>query len=101
MLKSSALCRALQPLSRKLRVSLGVFTGQFGLPLPRWRPLWSVAGEPLDMGPGLDPDDPTFDTLVEEKHAEFTSALKELYNGHRAQFHDTRKSWADRPLVVL
>ena len=95
------MCRALQPLSRKLRVSLGMFIGQFGLPLPRWRPLWSVAGSPLDMGPGMHPDDPAFDKLVEKKHAEFTSALTELYDSHRARFHDGRKTWADRPLVVL
>jgi hypothetical protein len=94
-------CRALQPLSRKLRVSLGVFVGQFGLPIPRWAPLWTVAGSPVDMGPGLDPSDPAFGGTVEEKHAEFTTALVALYEKHRGQFFDGKRYWTVRPLIVL
>lgn len=93
--------RALQKASRKLRVSLGIFVGQFCLPVPHWRPLWTVAGAPLDMGPGMSPDAPEFEALVEQKHAEFTQALQELYETHKAQFFDGKRSWADRPLVIM
>jgi hypothetical protein len=93
-------CRWLQPLSRKLRVSLGIVMGQFGLPVPKWSPLWTVGGCPIDMGPGMDPAHEDFASLVEEKHQAFTRALISLYESHKGQFFDGRKFWTDRPLII-
>ena len=83
-----------------LRTSLGIFVGQCGLPIPSWRPVWTVAGAPIDMGPGMTSDDARFPDMVESKHAEFTCALKALYEQHKSQFCDGQGSWADRPLLV-
>ena len=84
-----------------MRVSLGVFVGQFCAPVPRWLPLWTVAGAPLEIGPGLSPDSPGFDALVEQKHSEFTRALEALYEKHKGQYFDGKRYWTDRPLDIL
>lgn len=94
-------CRFMQPVSRKLRMSLGVFVGQFGLPIPRWAPVWTVAGAPIHMGSGMSPDEEGFTELVEAKHAEFTAALVTLYEEHRGAFFDGAQFWTDRPLELL
>jgi hypothetical protein len=93
-------CRILQPLSRRLRISLGIFCGQLGLPIPKQRPIWTVAGRPVDVGSGMSPLDPGFEDCVEEKHAEFQEALQNLYEQHKCTYHDGVRSWADRPLQI-
>ena len=81
-------------------MSLGIFCGQFGLPIPMARPLWTVAGRPIDMGVGMSPTDPMFPAFVERKHEEFSSVLQQLYHAHKGEYHDGARSWAEHALVV-
>lgn len=93
--------RWLQKVSRRLRMSLGMVYGRLGLPLPRQMPVWTVVGEPVDVGPPTARSTPGFDEQVEAVHARFSAAIEKLYYEHRDKFVDGAKTWADRDLVIM
>jgi diacylglycerol O-acyltransferase 2, plant len=77
----------LSAVSRRLRTSLIVFYGRFGLPIPRRSKIVMVIGKPIRFAKG---------TSVEQGHATFTAALEKLYADHRHLVPEFK----DRPLVI-
>lgn len=84
----------LQGVSRKIRVSLGVLHGRWGLPLPRQVPIYMVHGAPIPV-PKVARDDPGFEAAVDALLGEALKGMQELYDRHRAEY-----GWADRPLSI-
>lgn len=87
---------ALQHLSRRLRASLGVLYGRWGLPLPRKVPLHMAVGVPVPVGPPMSPGGPRFEARVEEVHAAVMAETIRLYYAHREAY-----GWRERELVVV
>jgi 1-acyl-sn-glycerol-3-phosphate acyltransferase len=87
--------RCLEDLSRRMRMSLGIIFGRWGLPLPFKVKLHMVVGDliPVDPVPRHHPD---FEAAVARVQRQYMAALLELYNAHRAGY-----GWADRPLVMV
>ncbi|KIY94044.1 hypothetical protein MNEG_13920 [Monoraphidium neglectum] len=85
----------LETLSRRLRVSLGIITGRWGLPLPFKVKLMAVVGTPVTVRQ-VAREDPGFDAAVDEAHAAYVAALTALYHRHRDAY-----GWRDRPLVIV
>lgn len=82
----------LETWSRKLRVSLSLFFGDWWLPLPRAIPLLVVAGNAISCDLIENPTE----AQIEEKHAEFCQALIALFEKHKVAY-----GWADKKLVVV
>jgi hypothetical protein len=87
----------LQRVSRKMRASLGVIYGVWGLPIPRRVPIFMVTGRPLPVGPAMRKDHPGFAARVDELHAQFCVEIERLYYTHRATYGN---GFEDRPLVI-
>lgn len=66
-------------LSRKLRSSLGIFWGRYGLPLPHQHDIISVAAPPVTVKQN---DHPT-DEEVAETHARVVKALQTSFETHK------------------
>lgn len=83
-------------------MSLGVMCGRFGLPIPRQLPIWTVAGEPIEVK-AMSRSDPDFQKVVVQTHVKFVHAIEQLYKTHRGQYWDPQlgTTWAARPLHVL
>uniref|UniRef100_A0A6U2EVD0 Acyltransferase n=1 Tax=Chlamydomonas euryale TaxID=1486919 RepID=A0A6U2EVD0_9CHLO len=80
--------------SRRLRAALGVQYGQWGLPLPRSRPICMVMGKPIAVNKFAS-GDPGYEAEVDRVHALVVKELKELYDRHKGMY-----GWSDRPLVL-
>jgi 2-acylglycerol O-acyltransferase 2 len=93
MLKWGPKC--LEPLSRRLRCSIGLISGRWGGPLPFKVQIMMATGAlvPVRRLPRGHPD---FEAAVDEAHAAYMAALADLYSRRRAQY-----GWADRPLVMV
>jgi hypothetical protein len=90
-----AAAQFLEPLSRRVRASIGLITGRWGLPLPYKVPLHMVVGDLVPV-PCLPRDHPGFEAAVDQAHAAYMGALRALYERHRATY-----GWAGRPLVMV
>lgn len=84
----------LSDISRKLKVSLGVLHGKFGLPLPYPVKMYLVHGKPIPV-PKVSRDDPKFEQHVDELLATAVQAMQDLYEAHRDEY-----GWTDRPLSI-
>lgn len=91
----SAAAQFLEDLSRRMRVSLGLITGRWGLPLPFKVKLHMVVGDLVHVRQ-LPRDHPEFEQAVADAHASYMEALSDLYHRHREEY-----GWADRPLVMV
>lgn len=87
----------LQRISRKMRASLGVIYGAWGLPIPRRVPIFMVTGRPMPVGPPMRKDDPAFAARVDELHATFCAEIERLYYTHRSKYGH---GFENRPLVI-
>lgn len=87
----------LQRLSRRLRASLGVIYGVWGLPIPRRVPIFKVTGKPLVVGPPMRKDHPDFAARVDELHALFCVEIERLYYAHREKYGH---GFENKPLVI-
>jgi 2-acylglycerol O-acyltransferase 2 len=87
----------LQRLSRRLRASLGVIYGVWGLPIPRRVPIFKVTGKPLVVGPPMRKDHPEFAARVDELHALFCVEIERLYYAHRETYGH---GFENKPLVI-
>jgi Diacylglycerol acyltransferase len=84
-------------LSRRLRASVGVMYGVWGLPVPRRVPIFKVSGRPLDVGPPMPKDDPGFAARVDAVHAAFVVEIQRIYYEHRGKYGC---GFENRPLVI-
>jgi 1-acyl-sn-glycerol-3-phosphate acyltransferase len=95
----------LERLGRRLKVSLGVLVGQWGLPCPHRVPLMQAVGRPVPVprgGPGGRPlvrGTPEFERAVDEVHAEYRKALEATYEKFRPAYGGGRL-WAKRRLII-
>eukprot|EP00879_Flechtneria_rotunda_P004839 GHRR01005112.1.p1 GENE.GHRR01005112.1~~GHRR01005112.1.p1 ORF type:complete len:440 (+),score=147.49 GHRR01005112.1:185-1504(+) len=87
----------LQRVSRKLRASVGMIMGVWGLPIPRRVPIFMVTGKPLAVGPALRKDHPHFQQRVDELHAQFIAEMERIYYTHRGKYGH---GFENRPLVI-
>ncbi len=85
----------LEDLARRLRISLGLIIGRWGLPLPFKVKLHMVVGDLVPVS-RLPCDHPEFERAVDDAHAAYMEALRGLYYRHRAAY-----GWGDRPLVMV
>jgi 2-acylglycerol O-acyltransferase 2 len=85
----------LKHLSRRLRASVGMMYGRFGLPIPRPAEIMMACGPPVVAGPGMPKDHPDFLRTVDEVHQQLVDAMQKLYDDHRGMY-----GWADRPLII-
>jgi hypothetical protein len=74
----------LASLSRKLGVSVTIFWGRFGMPLPKAVRLVYARGRPLGMPHIPEPTDED----VDRWHAEYCSKLKELFDAYKGRNPD-------------
>ena len=79
----------LERVSRKLRLSLVVFWGRLGLPIPRRVPLLTVIGKPIPCPktPSPSPE------LVNAYHEKYLQATRDIYETYR-----NTMGWCNRPL---
>jgi hypothetical protein len=82
----------LEAWSRKLRVSLLVFFGDFFLPLPRAIPLLIVFGRPIQCVLNEAPTQEEIDS----KHSEFCSALSDVFDRHKESY-----GWQHKQLEIV
>ena len=84
----------LEALSRRLQASLVLFFGRWGLPIPYKKPLLYAIGNAIvhESGPVANPSP----ALVNEVHAKFVEAIKQLFEKYKHMAGEGGKS-----LVVL
>jgi hypothetical protein len=87
----------LQRWSRKLRASLGLMYGVWGLPIPRRLPIYMAVGKPVPV-PRRARSDPDFEAVVEEVHGAVVEAMKTVYYTHRGHYGH---GYETRPLRVV
>jgi 1-acyl-sn-glycerol-3-phosphate acyltransferase len=80
-------------LSRRLRVSVGLFFGLGGSPYPHRPRMLTVVGDPLEVEQCEDPTPPQ----VDELHGRLCAALTTLFDSHKALLGD---EWAAKELVI-
>lgn len=79
----------LRALSRRVKMSIVVFYGRWGTPVPFRHPIKMVVGRPLRVAHNADPTD----AEVEAQLALVVDAMAALYEKHRPE-------WETRPLVI-
>jgi hypothetical protein len=87
----------LQRISRRMRASVGMIYGVWGLPIPRRLPIFKVTGKPLDVGPAMRKDHPDFAARVDEIHVQFIEEIQRIYYTHRGKYGH---GFENRPLVI-
>lgn len=88
---------ALEFLSNLLRISLCVFFGSWGLPMPFRQRLLYVMGSPLfPPTVGSDGDTAEFDLEVDDLHARFCNELITLFDRHKESY-----GWARKTLRIV
>mmetsp|Transcript_10079 Transcript_10079/g.24366 ORF Transcript_10079/g.24366 Transcript_10079/m.24366 type:complete len:165 (+) Transcript_10079:463-957(+) len=83
----------LASLSRALGISVTVFWGRFGLPLPKAVPLTYVRGRPLGM-PHI--SNPTAED-IQKWHAIYCEKLKELFDAYKGRNPD----YKEKDLIIV
>ena len=86
--------RGLPGLSRRLRVSVGLFFGVAGSPYPHRTRMLTLVGDPLEVEQCSDPTREAVDAL----HARLCGALRTLFDGHKALLGP---EWAEKELVIV
>jgi len=81
---------------RKMRISVGIMVGRWGLPIPRPHPIYMVVGRAVKVEAPVSPNDPEFPQAVDELHSRVVEELTRLYDEHKVEF-----GWKDRPLEVV
>jgi hypothetical protein len=81
-------------LSRRLRLSVGLFFGVLGSPYPHRTRMLTVVGDPLEVVQSLDPTR----AEVDELHGRLCAALKTLFDGHKGLLGP---EWAEKELVIV
>jgi hypothetical protein len=84
-------CGVLQSVSRALKMSVTLFWGRFGLPIPRRSPITAVMGDPIVVPHVPQPSD----AQIDEWHAVFVARERELFEKHKAAY-----GWGDKQLIV-
>lgn len=88
--------QSLMELCRKMRMSVGILVGRWGLPIPKQHPIYMVSGRPVKVDKAVDPDDPSFAKAVDELHLRVQEELRRIYDENKAEF-----GWENRPLVIV
>ena len=83
----------LAKMSRKLRITVMLFFGRFWTPMPAAHPLLLVFGTPIPLPKTPNPSP----ELVDEVHAKFVAALKDLYYRRR----EMAVGFADKELEIM
>ncbi|CAK0786261.1 hypothetical protein CVIRNUC_009474 [Coccomyxa viridis] len=83
-----------ESISRSWRMSVGLFWGAYGLPLPRKSQIISLVGAPI---PVQQVENPTQEQ-IDELHAKFTVALQKLFDNNK---HVLGPLWAKKKLHVI
>lgn len=98
MFKRVQLPPLFENISKVLRVSLCLFFGQFGLPIPFQQKLMYVMGRPLfpahiENGSAMPPEgNPEFNRQVDALHSRFCDELAELFERHKESYGWGRKT---------
>lgn len=79
----------LELISRKVKASIIIFYGRWGLPIPFRHPIKMVLGKPIRVQQCETPTD----AEVGQKLSEVVDAIAELYKKHRPE-------WETRPLII-
>ncbi len=82
----------LEKWSRKIRVSMSLFFGEFFLPIPRAIPVWVVVGEPIACELSEVPSEEEVDRV----HARFCEALVALFDRHKHAY-----GWGSKVLEIV
>jgi 1-acyl-sn-glycerol-3-phosphate acyltransferase len=91
--------RFVDKLSLLLRVSLVVFYGKWGLPLPFRQRLLYVMGKPVYPRRGADGTDlTTMDQLVDSMYRQYCHELRRIFDRHKASY---ASGWEDKSLTIL
>mmetsp|Transcript_4988 Transcript_4988/g.12657 ORF Transcript_4988/g.12657 Transcript_4988/m.12657 type:complete len:322 (-) Transcript_4988:389-1354(-) len=80
-------------LSRKLQISLTVFWGKWGLPIPRDVKLMYVSGQPLGMPKISDPSQDDIDKW----HSKYCAEVKRLFDSYKERIPD----YKHKELVIV
>lgn len=90
-----ALFRFRNWLQRRFKVSIPIFWGVGGSPLPFRNPISLAVGKPIPVPPNPSRAKPS-EALVDEYHAKYVAALQALFEQHKAE-----AGYAERTLEVL
>ena len=82
----------LEKWSRKIRVSVSLFFGDFFLPIPRAIPVWLVVGEPI----ACELNEAPSEEQVDRVHAVFCAALVALFERHKHAY-----GWGSKVLEIV
>jgi 1-acyl-sn-glycerol-3-phosphate acyltransferase len=97
--------RWLERLGRKIKVSLGVLVGAYGLPCPHRVPLMQAVGRPVPVprtdkkGQPLVRGTPEFEQAVDHVHALYKKELERTYE-HFKPVYGGGRFWQKRRLVI-
>lgn len=97
--------RWLERLGRRLKVSLGVLVGAYGLPCPHRVPLMQAVGRPVSVpradknGNPLVRGTPEFESAVDDVHARYKRELERTYE-HFKPVYGGGRFWQKRRLVI-
>ena len=69
-------------LQKACHVALPVFHGRWFTPIPHQVPVKVLIGKPIEVPAPSEPGARPSDALVEEYHAKYVAALRELYDAH-------------------
>jgi 1-acyl-sn-glycerol-3-phosphate acyltransferase len=81
----------LKRLSRQLRMSLVLFHGRWGLPIPYQHPIIAVVGKPIHVVQTANPSK----ELIQEYHTKVVRAIQELFDSHKHLV-----GWQNKALVI-
>lgn len=82
--------RVLEYLSRVFRMSLIIFWGRYGLPVPNRKPLLTVVGKPIIV-PKVENPSPE---LINDYHEQYLRETRRIYDQYKNAYN-----WQDRKLV--
>lgn len=88
--------KSLMEFCRKMRTSVGILIGRWGLPIPRRHPIYMVVGKAVRVEKAVKPDDPGFSKAVDELNMRVQEEVQRIYDDNKAEF-----GWADRPLHIV
>mmetsp|Transcript_4766 Transcript_4766/g.7011 ORF Transcript_4766/g.7011 Transcript_4766/m.7011 type:complete len:357 (-) Transcript_4766:67-1137(-) len=88
-----------EKLSNFLRMSIVIFFGKYGLPIPLQKKLLYVLGEPIRMPKGasaLDENSAQFRDLVDKVHKEFCDELTRMFERNKHRY-----GWGHKRLLIV
>jgi 1-acyl-sn-glycerol-3-phosphate acyltransferase len=87
--------RFLEPLSRILRMSVLLFWGRWGLPIPQKKRLLYAVGPPI-WPPPVPPNGQATEYAVQAVHAKFVSELQRLFEKYKGVY-----GWESKTLKIM